>query len=318
MQQHIQLDLRLFDGEGAVADSGAPATPASKTERNPLANVRYGKQGEAQKEGPAQPAREASPKEPDVAVTTDAQEARRAEFERLIKGDYKDLYDKRVQDTINARFKQVKALEEKAGRADALAPVLDLLAGKYGVDASDAEALAKAIEADDSYYEQEAMEKGLSVEQLKAFKRMERENAAFKRMVQEQEQRQAGARMQAELQRQSENCQRIYPGFDLRAELERPGTGERFFSLLKSGVDVQTAYEVVHKDELVAGAMEYTAKAVQQKTVNDIRARGLRPAENGVSGGGSAITVKTDPRTFTRKDREEIARRVLRGERIQL
>lgn len=54
--------------------------------------------------------------------------------------------------------------------------------------------------------------------------------------------------------------------------------------LLRSGVDARTAYEVVHKDEIIGGAMQYTAQRVQEKVVNDIRARGMRPPENGGSG----------------------------------
>lgn len=41
------------------------------------------------------------------------------------------------------------------------------------------------IEEDDSYYEQEAIERGLSIEQLKAFLKLERENAELRRQMQE-------------------------------------------------------------------------------------------------------------------------------------
>lgn len=309
------LNLHLFDGEGA-ADGGAPsaadtAVPEVKADKNPLANVKYGKQTEpAPQEGPQK-------KEPETRVTSDTEEARKAEFERLIKGDYKDLFDARVQQNINARFKETEQLKTKAAQVDALSPVLDILSSKYGVDSSDTQALAKAIQEDDSYYEEEALQKGLSVEQLKYMKRMERENAEFKRVAQEQQRRQNADKIFAQWTQQSDAVKQIYPSFDLQTECSHAETGSRFLALLKSGVDVKTAYEVIHKDDIMGGAMQYTAQMIQQKTVNDIRARGMRPSENGAGGAGAAAIVKKDPSKLTNKDLAEISRRVRAGERIE-
>ena len=310
------LNLHLFDGEGApAAEAAAPAPGGEKAKAgknsNPLSAVQYGKQAEVQ---PA--AQEGSKKaEPETTVTSDTAEARKAEFERLVKGEYKDLFDARVQQNINARFKETETYKAKAAQADALTPVLDMLASKYGVDGSNVDALVKAIQEDDSYYEEEAMNKGLSVEQQKHMKKIERENAEFKRVAQEQQQKANADRIFSQWQQQSDLCKQAYPNFDLRNECSDPQYGSRFLSMLKSGVDVKTAYEVIHKDDILGGAMQYTAQAVQQKTVNDIRARGMRPSENGASGAGAAAIVKTDPKTFTKKDRDEISRRVLRGDR---
>lgn len=322
------LNLHLFEGEGAGSGAaasgsaaGSPTAPAAqgKAERNPLANVQYGKQAQATPE-PAEPAAQnnAPADKTNNPATTDVEQQRKAEFERLIKGEYKDLFDERTQKIINTRFKENKALEEQANRAKALDPVLDLLSSKYGVDSADVENLVKAIQEDNSYYEDEAAEKGLTVEQLKHIKKIERENAEFKRAVEEQKRRADADKIYAEWQQQSEECQRTYANFNLQAECANEETGKRFLNLLKSGVDVKTAYEVVHKDELIGGAMQYTAQTIQQKTVNDIRARGMRPTENGASGNSAAVITKTDPKTFTKKDRAEIVRRVRLGERIEL
>lgn len=288
MKREYRLDLRLFD-EGA---GGAPSAEA------------VGAEGESQK-GP----------ESETSVTADTLEAKRTEFEKLIKGEYKELYDERAQKMIDARFKKTREFES---RLKSLEPVMDILASKYGVEARDAEALLKAIEEDDGYYEEEAMEKGLTVEQLKHLKKIERENAEFKRAAEEQQRRQEASRVYSDWQRQSDELKAIYPSFELEKECQSPETGMRFVELLRNGIDVRTAYEVIHKDELLGGAMRYTAEAVRQKTVNDIRARGMRPAENGTSGNAASTVVKSDPRSFTKKDREEISRRVLRGERIEL
>jgi hypothetical protein len=111
---------------------------------------------------------------------------------------------------------------------------------------------------------------------------------------------------------QAESTKAIYPSFDLRAEMQNP----RFADLLRSNVDVRTAYEVIHKDEIIPAAMHFTAKQVEQKLTNKIIANGARPAENGNSS-QSASVVKSDVSQLSKADRQEIIRRVQRGEKIR-
>lgn len=307
-----KLDLRLFDGAAGAGSAGtaggaAEAADGSAAGKTAEPRVVYGKQAEA--EIPAH--------EPEAATTASTQEDRRKAFEARIKGEDKDLFDERVQRIINERFKGQKALEKDSADLKAARPVLELLAGKYGVKADDLAGLQKAIEADNAYYEDEALQKGVSVEQLKEIKRLERENAEFKRVAAERERRTNAEKVYSTWMQQAEDAKRFYPGFDLQSELNADGTKDRFVALLRSGVDVRTAYEVIHKDELIGGAMQYAARVTEQKTVENIRARGNRPRENG-GGTAPAVIVKKDPKQFTKKDREEISRRVMRGERIEL
>lgn len=293
------LNLRLFDGGAAAGGEGGGGDAGAGTPTG------------------TQTAQEIPAQEPSTSVTTKQKDERKAAFESLIKGEYKELYDERVQSTINARFKQMKGLEERVAQLDELQPMLEMLASKYGVDAKNVDKLVSAIQEDDSYYQDEAMQKGLTVEQLKNIKKMERENAEFKRAAAERERQENAARVYANWQQQADACKQMYANFDLRSEIESPETGKRFTDLLKSGVDVKTAFEVIHKDEIIGSAMQYTAQQVQQKVTNDIRARGLRPEENGGSNSAAVIT-KSDPSKWTKKDRDAIAKRVLRGERIEL
>ncbi|MEG1563351.1 MAG: hypothetical protein RR365_06450 [Bacteroides sp.] len=307
------LNLHLFDGEAAAAE--APAVETAKADKNSLANIQYGKQTEE----PAKPAAQegSAKKEPETRVTSDTEEARKTEFEKLIKGDYRDLFDARVKQNIDARFKETETLRTKAAQVDTLAPVLDMLFCKYGVDGSDISALTKAIEDDDSFYEEEAARKGLTKEQYKAMQKLERENAEFKHAAQEQQRKQNADRIFAQWTQQSEALKQVYPNFDLQSECSSAEYGSRFLGLLKSGIDVKTAYEVIHKDDIIGGAMQYTAQKVQQKTVNDIKARGMRPSENGGSGNAPSVIRKADPSKLTNKDLAEISKRVRAGERIE-
>ena len=301
------LNLQLFaegtgggdGGTGAEGASGATATAAvsqKKGASNPLADVKYG----------IQPTEEAPPA---AEVNPTPTEDRNARFEALIKGEFKDLYDARMQDTIQKRLKGQK---ETVDKYNALTPTLEMLAKKYGVDASDIKALNKAIEEDDSYYEEEALEKNMSVQQLKEIKKMERENAELKRQMNEQERRENANRLYSRWMQESEATKAVYPTFNLEAEMQNP----RFLDLLRNNVDVRTAYEVLHKDEIIPAAMQFTAKTVEQKLTNKIIANGARPVENGNSS-QSATVVKSDVSQLSKADRAEIIRRVQRGEKIK-
>ena len=298
------LNLQLFAegaGDGGTAEgqgvTEAAALPQTKGEKNnPLSNVKYGIQEE---EAPAA----------EVQVETVAQPDRNAEFEKLIKGEYKDLYDAKMQDTIQKRLKGQK---ETVDKFNALTPTLDLLASKYGVDAGDIEALNKAISEDDSYYEQEALDKGMTVQQLKEIKKMERENADLKAQMEEAQRQENGKKLYAQWMQQAEEAKKVYPSFDIKAEMNNP----KFVDLLRSNIDVRTAYEVLHKDEIIPAAMQFTAQTVESKLAKKIASNGARPSENGMSSQSAAV-VKSDVSQLSKEDRAEIIRRVQRGEKIR-
>ena len=302
------LSLQVFaDGSaGAGAGDGGTAQGSGVTETdagsqtkgdnpNSLADVKYGIQENSA------PAAEV---QPETAAQTD----RNAEFEKLIKGEYKDLYDAKMQDTIQKRLKGTK---ETVDKFNALTPTLELLAKKYGVDAGDIEALGKAIQEDDSYYEQEAMEKGVTVQQLKEIKKMERENADLKAQMEEAQRQENGKKLYAAWMQQADDTKKVYPAFDLKAELNN----SKFVDLLRSNIDVRTAYEVVHKDEIIPAAMQFTAQTVESKLAKKIASNGARPSENGMSSQSAAV-VKSDVSKLTKYDIDEVARRVARGEKI--
>ena len=103
----------------------------------------------------------------------------------------------------------------------------------------------------------------------------------------------------------------LYPAFDMRQESLNP----TFVKLLGSGVDLRTAYEVVHNHEILPAAMEYAARTVEAALAKKIAAGSSRPQENGMNVRSSAV-VKDDVSKFSRQDVDAIARRVARGERV--
>lgn len=289
-REHAQwLDLFLFDG-GAASAGGA------------------GAQGAAGASGEATGGSADTGAETGEQVVMDAAKARREEFERLIGTDYKDLYAEKTQKLIDRRFKQTKELEDKDRK---LRPILERLSAKYGE--SDPDKLLAALDDDDSYYEQEAVDRGMTVEQLKQFKKIERENEAFRRAAEEQ-QRQEGAReTYSQWMQQADALKETYPDFDLQAECQN----DTFLQLLQNNIDMQTAYEVIHRDDVIRQTLAGAVQKTRESVVRDIQARGMRPTENGLASTAAAVT-KTDVNRMTKAEREEIERRVLRGERIVL
>ena len=298
------LDLQLFAEAAGAEGSGTGSVGQGVTESaavtpkgvksNSLADIQYGKQKEVAQTADVQ--------------TEEATVDRNAKYKELTRGEYKDLFDAEVQSIVQRRLKNTN---ETVDKYNALMPTLETLAKKYGVDASDIKALNKAIEEDDAFYEEEALEKGMSVEQLKYTRKMERENSELRRQMQQKESKENADRLYANWMAQADKTKEVYPSFNLKTEMENP----KFIELLRSNIDVRTAYEVLHKDDIIRGAMQFTAKTVEQKLANNIASGARRPAENGMSAQSAAV-VKSDVSQLTRADREEIARRVARGEKI--
>lgn len=296
-----RLDLQLFaDGAGTGGDGTASGSTgvigtdaASQAGVTPMAAASDGRKN-PQQEGKAPAAGESKTESDD----------RSAAFEKLIQGEYKDLYDARVQKMLRGRLKETQATVE---RYEALTPVLEALADKYGVDISDSKALKAAIDKDDAYYEAEAAEKGVTVEQLKELRKVQRENSTMKRRMAEQARK---AQYDAWMT-QAEQAKAVYPSLDLREEIKNP----QFLSLLRNNIDVKTAYQVIHQDEILPAAMQVAARKAEEQVTSSIIAGASRPAENGI-GSQSAAASGIDVSKMSRAERQEINRRVARGEKI--
>lgn len=282
MGKRLELIINLF-AEGGGASGGAAAGTAGGESAGGTQDAQGGTQGA-----------------PD----------RDAEFDAMIKGDYREPYEKRFKQGLDRRFKETESLRQQT---EAVKPLMQLLAGKYGVDAGDMDAILKAAEDDESYYEAEAADRGLTVQQLKEFKKMERENAQLRAAAEERQRAEQASQVQARWMQEAEAVKGIYPGFDFEQEAQNPA----FTRLLKSGVDVRTAYEVTHRDEVISGAMQFAAQKSQENTINNIRARGMRPDEGGL-GRQPAGEGRLDASKLTREQRADIAKRAARGELISL
>ena len=90
-----------------------------------------------------------------------------------------------------------------------------------------------------------------------------------------------------------------------------------YTSILKNGIDVRTAYEVIHHDEIIPAALRCAVLDAEKKLANKIMSNEARPTENG-SGAGAGATLGTGVSKMSKANRDDIVRRVMRGEIIRL
>ncbi len=113
--------------------------------------------------------------------------------------------------------------------------------------------------------------------------------------------------------KESGEIKEVYPDFDLRNELR---SSRLFSQLILAGAPLKASYEIVHKDEIISGAMAYTADKVREQVVKNIEAKGRRPLENGISS-ESAVMTAVDVNALTAKDIHKILKQVENGASIK-
>lgn len=311
--------LSLFDGEGGAAaaagtgaqgDTTGGSVPTRRGKSGEYDNVKFGKQPQATDVVTDQTPASDAGKQPegDTITTSNTLEERRKAYESFKGGEYKDLFAEDVQKIINRRFSETKTLEDKVGQYQ---PIIDLLSQRFNVK-DDPGKLLSALESDTTLWKEMAEEAGMDTNTYMKVKQMEREIAAKNELLRQNENRQ---KFNEQLQRWAQDAEALkgkYKSFDLNRELQNPT-----FSHLLKVVPMEHAYKMVHFEEIMGDAVNITAAQTEKKVVDNVRAKGNRPAENGAAS-QSAFTVKDDPSKWSKRDRAEIAKRVARGETIYL
>jgi hypothetical protein len=225
-------------------------------------------------------------------------------------------YNKQMQVVVQSRLREAKKAEESLSK---LAPALELLARRHGLDAEnmDYEAIAKAINDDDAFYEDKALEMGVSLETAKRIDQQERDTARQQREEARNLEQQKLRNHFMKLEEQGEALKKVFPNFDLRAELQNP-----VFARMTSpnvGVSVEDAYHAVHRKEIDAARSQVIAQQTTQQISNAIQAGSRRPDENGTSGQSASVTT-FDYSKASKEQRESLKRQIYaaraRGEKL--
>lgn len=257
-----------------------------------------GQTGEAQAQAPAQNEGQAAadPK------------ARAQAYREMTRGEYKDLYDADVQRIVQQRLRGAKGAEESLGKVQG---ALDLLKRTYGTD--DLDALNKAVIDDARWYEDEAMKRGMDVETYKALSQKDALIEQYRREQEEKAERERQTRQVMQWRQEEAKLKETFPDFDLETEMDQ-SQGE-LFQMLNRGVSLEHAYLALHMDDIVGNTVQAAMQRGQQKTLEAVRANGMRPAENGA---GDAPPSKgyVDLSKLTPKQMRDIERRLMHGETI--
>lgn len=279
------LNLQLF-GEGGDGGDGGSSSSMGES-----AGVESGEKKEIPASIPEkahkyyQKALEKLPKAqtPSEAVqtTNEPKATERMSYADLIKSDdYKDEHKAYMDKTIGDRLKKYKGLEEDYGKAKS---TLEIVANKYGVNPNDAnflEVLNQKIEADDSYYENYAMEHDISTDEARKIVTMERRLAQVEAEKQAQAKQEQARQQLMLLHQNAEKTKAQFPNFNLEAEMQN----EKFRRLCAvNNGDTTSAYMACHWNEIIPATMQMTARQAQEQTAKAIASNKSRPIENGLS-----------------------------------
>ena len=239
-------------------------------------------------------------------------EKRAADFQKF-KADFKPEYDAEVQGIVKSRLKTASENEKAAKEyRDKTAKIFEALGTKYGLSADKVDEILSKVEEDNSYYEDEAIRRGMDVAELRRVMAVERENAQYKA-------RDAAAAARAEIDRkyqallnQVPEVQAVYPDFDFNKESE---ANPLFRKLCAMGIPMKNAFESTHMDEILSRGMQYAAQTAAAKTQAVQNHNRQRPAENGLSASAKA-DGKIDVSKLSPSQIQEYIERARRGEVI--
>lgn len=310
--------LNLFDGEGGAAapsaggtqgdTTGAGSVPTRRGKSGEYDNVKFGKQPQATAETTSDPAPVAGEQRGETITTSNTLEERRKAYEEL-KAEYKDFFAEDTQKLINRRFSETKTLEDQLAKNQ---PIIDLLSTMFNIK-DDPAKLLSALQTNTNMWTTLAEEAGMEPEAFMKYKQMESQNKAVMDMLQRQQDRQKAIAEASKRAQEANALKTEFKSFDFEREMQNP----RFANMVARGVPMREAFISAHYDEILDSAVKLASAKTEKKVVDNVRAKGSRPAENGAAS-QSAFTVKDDPSKWSKKDRQEAIRRARSGEMIYL
>lgn len=298
-------------------EEGSPSQSAQSAASSPEGGALGSEEKSELDEEAAENQNEAEGKDGEEKGKTKSPEERRKAFGELLRGEYADLTEELMQNAVTEATRRLEA-------SPAMKGLMQALQEKYGTDANDLVALTEAVRngavKDDAYYEKLAMEKGVSTRTARELDKLESQNKQLteqqqliRQMERQREQQARIAELQAGWDREAEQLKAQYPDFNMAEVLANPEVEK----MMRSGVSMTNAYRSAYFDHILKQQQAATAQQVEQGVVNRMQQRNARPGENGTRPGG-AVQTKIDVSHMSRKEMEEMEKRVMRGEVITL
>lgn len=323
----MKINLHMFDGDGGAGAGAAPAAgtgeagetaaavaPGTLNDGTVVDNrlaARMEQQARKRRNRGEEPVMPAAQQAAEIGQESEPEQAEPSldeQWTEAKKGRFKEQYARDIQAAIQDRFKNQADANEAL---ESLQPMFDALMKKTGAES--VEELQQLILDDDSLYEEEAEEAGMTVEGYKTYMEMQAENERLRAQEQEEQEQMFLREYFTNLARQAEDLKKIFPDFDLRREMEN----ETFRRLVapNSGLKVEDAYYAVHHAQIAPQAMAYGFQRAQAQMSQTLQANRARPVE-GATRRGQPADVAVDPRSMTRAERQKMIERARRGEKI--
>ena len=319
MLEKIKLNLQLFaDGGGDGGDGGSASGTDGGNTSGDNGNIPAFIPEKAKKyyqkamqktatEKTSGSTTEGKTKTSDNAQTTDVQGGateKKLTYDDLIKSDdYKDAHKAYMDKAIGDRLKKYKGMEETLGKQKSM---LETVAIKYGVNPEDEnffDVLAEKIDADDSYYENYAMEHDISADEARRIVTMERKAAQYDAQRQEMERQEQMRQQIMTLRQNAEKTKAQFPQFDLDTEMQ----DERFRRLCAANNgDTTAAFMACHYNEIISNTVQMASKQIQSQTAQAVASNKARPIENGISSTAPSV-VQQDFRNMNLQDIRKFA-----------
>ncbi|ERL22735.1 hypothetical protein HMPREF1986_00346 [Oribacterium sp. oral taxon 078 str. F0263] len=301
---HDPLQFGEGAGEGTSGGSGGETVQGTNGEETGVQEAAEGEQEEGAKEEQTDP---------------EGEKKERVTLRDLLSQDkeLKKEYDKTVSGIVKNRLKGFDELQKTNQSYQEMARVLMDIIPNAPRDGNP-ESMLNYLKAQQDLWADAASAAGMSTEAYQKMTNIQRQSEEI--LGQQRAQQEAALRQQQfeNWDRQAEEARELYPDLDLVAELDNP----QFTRLMDSGFTVQQAFEAVHHQELMDGAIRSASSIAAQnatrKTVNALRSSQQRPAENGVGGSAGSGAHRLDPRTMSSEQRKSLIDRAMAGERITL
>ena len=302
----LTLNLQLFadGGASAGASQGAGATTGENSAiPSPVGNnktaetkIVYGKQ-----EAPS-------------SSETQTQQTQRLSFEDLVKSeDYAEEAKAYMNKHFSKRHAKYKGIEEENAKMRAILETQNM---RYGLDPNSATYLddfAQKLQNDTKFYEDEAAERGMPVEDYMKIKQAEQLIAQNQRNEQTRQKNEAVQAHIRNLLGQAEAMKADFPNFDIETEMANPNFKRLVDTpeLGGAGISVRDAFYALHHNEIMKSTVNNAVNQAQIKTANAVATNKSRPTENGLTK-APTVVVKDDPSKFNLEDFRRIKDEMLR------
>ena len=261
------------------------------------------------------------------STDTDGEENSEEEFEKLIKGKFKNVYQNRVQslvkDRLSTKDKQISDMQKKENTGN---QIFALIANKYNVQPDDLDGLLKAVSEDKDLFAEKALAAGMTTEEARNNFLTQQKTNAQEEELETLRREKAARELDTHLRSIAAETMKEFPNFNLEEEFQNPSfrTALDFIAQQKNEqnektgrndeiYDLTTAYKMAHFDSLQKDLVKRSSSAAISAAAQSIQSGARRPTENAVKKSG-ITTQRKSVEDMSDAEFEAFYQKVRRGE----